>query len=890
MWTRDSNLQFYAIERDASGNFITNSVVQWSLEGTAGTLTVQGGGRSALFDPNTSGSAKVTYTVKDLSSSLNITVNYNEAPVVTLTTPSVSLNTVLETDSFALQWADADVDDDADISFYYSPNSSGDCDDSNLIVSGVSENSGTDLYNWDTTGVVPGVYYICAVAEDQVGKVVSWNAQALTVTDNNPPAFSFVLPVSTESNTIVPNSTGINITWTDNDPEEDASINLYYKTVSSGACNTGTLLTSTTEDSAVDNFSWDTTLMPSDEYYICASLDDGFNPVVEIHSSKISVSRTCNWLGASSVYEASSNWANCDSTTPQGTDYILLTATGNDPVVSSDVSTFGIAPGGTQQEIIISSGSKITFNSDINFQSSVTLKGDSTTCNDCEVSLWGDDSFVLNNSTLRLEPGITVYSATSSLDFGDGVTSGHLEIVGGGIPAERVNVLSDGAWGFRGFVFNGTAGIKSTANVSNANITYYHGYSSGDTLGFHFKDHYEVLGLDDVTFGGDYGDSNTESITFENCANGVFTDSDFSNLEYKMHFNSRSSNINMNPTNCTSIPVAGTITMTGASGWGFGSVFEVDANNLVTWFNETGGTCSWTGATDSNWFEPNNWSGCINGRGGYPDQFNTVVIDNVPVNQPILVDKIVIQGFATTGTNSGGKITINSGGRLWIAGSEVRSDIVFTGNPDNCTDCEIGYETLSILDGATFSLERGLRLTPRDSLTVFNVGDGFTAGHLVINPNSSDQTHWPKVKPSSYYNEGIKVEGVSGMNTSSVFINGFISPMHSGGNYAIRFENFYEIKNFDNYIIESAFGWDMTNSRVEINNCSDGLFTDKTWDQIDFFSPPEDPFSDAYNIEFSNCNGTGIGPINITPMSGGTNAGFGEVNALDPENFLIWSP
>jgi hypothetical protein len=889
LWTRSSDLFFYAIERDGSGNFITNTTVQWSLEGSAGTLTVQGGGKSASFKPSSTGNATVTYTVEGVSKSIDITVNHNSAPTLNMTTPNVGVNTVLETEVFNILWTDSDVDDDAQIQFYYSSLSSGQCDLNSPIGIAISEDDGVDSFAWDTTGVPVGVYYICATITDLVGGVDVWNPQALTITDNLPPTFSFTNPTAS---TIVPAATGINMTWTDDDPDEDATIKIYYKNSSSGACSTGVLLTSTTEDSNVDSYSWDTSTVSSGKYYLCASLDDGFNPVVDIHSSMVSVSRDCNWLGLTNSFEQSTNWSSCNSLTPQATDFLVITATANDPVLSSNVSIYGIAAGGTNQDFTISSGSKLTIDTTINFKSSITFKGDSSTCSNCEIGLLSTNTFVVNDSTLRIESGMTIRSATSSIDLGDGATSGHLEIAGGAGPGEKVQVLSDAPWGFRGFVFNGTSSIKSSAYILNANIDFYHGSNSNTVFGIHFKDNYEVKGLDYISFGNlNYLATHSESITFENCGNGVFTDTDFSNLEYTSHFTWDSSNIKMDATTCTSLPSGAIITMTGASGWGYGSVFEVDPNNLVTWYDEIAGTCVWTGGANSDdWFEPNNWSGCTNGRGNYPDQFNYVDIPSGLSFEPVVDENIVIQGFTTTGGPSGGKLTINSGSRLWLTAGEISTDVVISGFPDNCTDCILAYEKGSILNNATLTLENGLRLRSKSGQSIFNVGDGVTPGHLIINSTSSDKTHWVRSLPHVYYNGGIKVHGQDLANKSSVSVNGYYSQSHHL-DPSFEFIDFYEIKKFDNFVTTSAFNWDNLSTRILIQNCDNAVFTDKSWDEIDFYSPAENPFTDEYNIEFMNCTGSlNVGPIDITKMTGGSNASFGMEYSSDPENFLIWNP
>jgi hypothetical protein len=372
IYTRTGDVDIFAIERDDLGNFVENSIVQWSLEGNAGTLTVQGGGRSASFNPVSSGSAKITYTVSGVSKSVTLSVQYNEVPVFNFLTPSGGSNTTVQNSFYNLQWTDSDSDDDASINLYYSTNSSGVCESNNLVTSNVSENNATDSFNWDTNGIAAGTYYLCATIEDQVSKEQIWNPQVFTITNNTIPTLSFNTPAT--GTNIISNTDGVLLDWNDADPDDNASIEFYIVTSTSVACNTGTPILSTNEDSATDTFNYDTTTMASGTYYFCADIDDGFSPLVKVISPAVIISRSCNWLGITNDFHSITNWSNCNSLIPQGTDRILLTATANDPVISSDVSNYGLAAGGTNVDVTINSGATLSLNSENKFNSSVTFK------------------------------------------------------------------------------------------------------------------------------------------------------------------------------------------------------------------------------------------------------------------------------------------------------------------------------------------------------------------------------------------------------------------------------------------------------------------------------------------------------------------------------------
>ena len=348
----------------------------------------------------------------------------------------------------------------------------------------------------------------------------------------------------------------------------------------------------------------------------------------------------------------------------------------------------------------------------------------------------------------------------------------------------------------------------------------------------------------------------------------------------------------MDPITCPSLPGVSSITMTNATGLGYGSQFESDPNNLVTWYNEASHSCVWNGNIDSDWLNPGHWTDCNNGRNNYPDQFDDISIPSGLLTLPIVSSNVVIKSVTDRETpgESGGTITINSGARLWIGGMELKSDLTIIGNPSTCFDCVLAFEELSILKGATLNLEKGIKVRQRGGEYAFLVGDGVTSGHLIINPNSSNQSEWPTILPLDYYNGGILVEGDNATNRSSVFINGLKSLMHNQDNDVITLVDFYEVKNFDNYIIDSAFNWEMASPRIQINNCANSLFTDTSWNQIDFMDSQNEDFPMAFNITFTNCTGASVGPIDITKMTGEVNLGFRAELANDPGNFLIWNP
>ena len=81
----------------------------------------------------------------------------------------------------------------------------------------------------------------------------------------------------------------IDITWTDEDSDSDATISLYYDTDRQGG--DGMLIVSgIDENDDTDAYSWDTADVPTGNYYVYAVIDDGVNvPVVSYSSGRVSV-------------------------------------------------------------------------------------------------------------------------------------------------------------------------------------------------------------------------------------------------------------------------------------------------------------------------------------------------------------------------------------------------------------------------------------------------------------------------------------------------------------------------------------------------------------------------------------------------------------------------
>ncbi|MBC8384510.1 MAG: right-handed parallel beta-helix repeat-containing protein, partial [Candidatus Cloacimonetes bacterium] len=90
----------------------------------------------------------------------------NIEPQFTLNTPDTML---VNPANVTFNWIDMDVDDDAQISFYYDDG----LDETGILITeGISEDSSTDSYLWNLSGVPYALYYVYGVIDDGVNTPV----------------------------------------------------------------------------------------------------------------------------------------------------------------------------------------------------------------------------------------------------------------------------------------------------------------------------------------------------------------------------------------------------------------------------------------------------------------------------------------------------------------------------------------------------------------------------------------------------------------------------------------------------------------------------------------------------------------------------------------------
>ncbi len=138
-------------------------------------------------------------------------------------------------------------------------------------------------------------YFWRVQAQDDSGATSAWSpVMQFFVNDNNiddAPTLTFVSP--TED--VVIEQGSVTLQWTDTDPDSSAEIALYYDTDTSGA--DGVLIVANIQEDAdgvSDSYSWDTSALPSGDYYVYAVIADDTSTIEEYSSVTFSVSNSGN--------------------------------------------------------------------------------------------------------------------------------------------------------------------------------------------------------------------------------------------------------------------------------------------------------------------------------------------------------------------------------------------------------------------------------------------------------------------------------------------------------------------------------------------------------------------------------------------------------------------
>jgi hypothetical protein len=608
---------------------------------------------------------------------------------------------------------------------------------------------------------------------------------------------------------------------------------------------------------------------------------DPYNKITWINTSSLA----CIWTGAvSTAWANSGNWSNCANgrgDIPDSLDEVVIDPVPvNQPVVSAitSVKRFGLSASG---------GGTITINAAITFyivaatqsiQSDVKFKGATTTCTTCYVKPL-DNAYVVNGAKLTLSKGLTyVTPYQKNLYIGDGTTGGTLTTDAGSVETEKP--IFGNAHGQGNIILNGAAGNLAKLQIDGLRT----GTTGYGNKVIDLQNYYDVLQLDNATFNNSgYVTGAGAAITLSNCTNGTVTDTSWTNILLMNQIDSTGFNIAASHASCSALPVITVSNSAGVTGGaGYGSDFESDPYNKITWSNSTSMTCIWTGATNTAWANSGNWSGCANGRGGYPSAIDEVIIDSAPVNQPVVsVLNTNVRRFALS-AGGGGTITINAGINLGIndVTSTARSNVKIKGATTTCTNCNVtpmGH--ISITDGAKLTLSKGITIYMNYMKNLY-VGDGVTGGTLASDAGSVEAEK--PIFGNSHGLQTIIVNGASG-NLAKVQIDGFKTAVTGGSNNVMDFQNYYEIVQLDNFTSNNLYIPSGGGAPFKFSNCTNATITDTIWSGLNFANT----MAGGYNINATgtNCNSTYLPKIYLTNYSG---VGAGPSKELDTNNRIYW--
>ena len=168
-------------------------------------------------------------------------------------------------DNYTISWLASDPNgDQVTVDLYYDTDTQP--DEKQLIVSGLS-NSGE--YEWDTSEIEEGDYYLAGVATDSNSQDdTDYTSGTLRIEHNDPPVIYIETP---DSQNEVADENYV-IQWQSSDPENDAlAIGLFY----SDTENPNNSITIETGLSNSGEYEWDTSQIEEGAWFVCGTASDG---------------------------------------------------------------------------------------------------------------------------------------------------------------------------------------------------------------------------------------------------------------------------------------------------------------------------------------------------------------------------------------------------------------------------------------------------------------------------------------------------------------------------------------------------------------------------------------------------------------------------------------
>lgn len=670
-----------------------------------------------------------------------------------------------------------------------------------------------------------------------------------------------------------------NLTWDIEDLDSDALVSIYLKENNTGSCNDGQLLVSNI-DFKQGQYNLDTSGLDDGIKYFCVMVADGVNPEIFQFSEKqvFFPKDVCSWTGfVDNQWSNNQNWVGCSAGTPGNSSQVIMLANSlNSAQINSATRINSFAPGIGGGEIVLNSASLTVEASSNQIGSSVKIKGYEN-CQNCEFKTYSGsyDLYIFNNATLELSHNVT-YSGYYSrhIRVGNGASPGHLKTDAGNLGSSDWTTFT-GHSNARIIVNGVSSSEKSSIDFNGANI-YDVTWCCGTRGRIQFEDFYEVKNFDKLFFSGRQAHFVDSAVTFKNCSNATFTDTDWTEIHFK-HGEEAGDGFYLG--NCSGIPSASiTVSQTGQHNGGF---LAHDPNGILVWKenSSTSFNCEFTGAEDSSFHKANNWSHC-NDRTGVPDAYDNIL---VPAGKFVnIYETVIIKGIS--GGVGGGSIILSYGNPLMITNytdGQIQSSIRFSASSINCSSCSVWMKGIKVTRGATLTLNDGVQFRLRTNN--FSIGNSTNSAHFKVNYSGGNPAMIRKYGDNQGSNgtwRQIDVEGPVG-NPSSIEIENLVlrdySPSWTG---VINFRGAYEIGEITNLNFYSGKEMKEGYGLFHFHDCTNGEFVETNWDDITFSSP----ISNGYNVSLTGTDCHLMSSLSITGL--GTYGNDSYEN--DPNNLINW--
>ena len=200
-------------------------------------------------------------------------LNINKAPEFVFTEPNGYNDEVVQGDDYTLGWMDNDPEENATIDLYLDTDTNQYNKNEQELITGLSEDDdgSSDEYTFNTADISPGTYYPLARIADDVNDDQFVYGLPIEVLPNQRPSITIISP---PSGTKVILTKGYYIAWEDDDPDNNASIDLYYDMDNKN--KDGILINSEPieEDESRDAYYWIVGDVTPATYYIYAKIYD----------------------------------------------------------------------------------------------------------------------------------------------------------------------------------------------------------------------------------------------------------------------------------------------------------------------------------------------------------------------------------------------------------------------------------------------------------------------------------------------------------------------------------------------------------------------------------------------------------------------------------------